>query len=147
MFDIGIARLIEGVEIDRPFNTLSLRPEYHRHFGAFELFFTELLDQEPHTYKIETFEGAIFDGLGLSFPLIRTLLLSPDRNIDPPSSRLLAIHRAIAHILHFSGAGEYIDRLLRDMDNGFVQNDGSTELDRFVRLHLRELGDDRVSAH
>lgn len=104
MFDIGAARLIEGVDIDRPFNTLSLRPEYHRRFGGFKIFFTQLPDQGPHTYRIESFRQT-GPTMGQALPVTRTLLLSPDRNIDPPSSRLLAIHRAVAHILHLSGAG------------------------------------------
>lgn len=55
MFDIGVGGLIEGVEIDRPFNTLPLGLDYHRLFGAFKVYFTPVADQEPHTYKIETF--------------------------------------------------------------------------------------------
>ena len=72
----------------------------------------------------------------LAFPITRTFYLTDDRSIDPPSPRLLAVHRAIAHILRLSGAGEYIDRLLRDMDEQGIQADGSTELDRLVRLSL-----------
>ncbi|KAL2751820.1 hypothetical protein ACRALDRAFT_2114713, partial [Sodiomyces alcalophilus JCM 7366] len=137
MFDIGVARLIEGVEIDRPFNTLSLALDHHRTFGEFLTFFTPVPDSPPHTYRIETFEHASLTSP--LFPVTRTLLLSPDRNIDPPSSRLLAVHRAIAHILHLSAAGEYIDRFLSDMDEGCVRTDGSTELGKFVKLRMRDL--------
>ena len=42
----------------------------------------------------------------------------------------------MAHILHFSAAGEYIDMLLRKMENKAIEADGSTELDRLVRLGL-----------
>ncbi|KAI3335905.1 hypothetical protein F4824DRAFT_462853, partial [Ustulina deusta] len=35
----------------------------------------------------------------------RTLYPTPTRAIYPPSPRLLAIHHAIAHILHLSAAG------------------------------------------
>ena len=138
MFDNGITRVIEGVEIDRPFNTLTLGLDYHRQFGAFKTFFTELVDEEPHTYKIETFELFSLDER-MPFPVTRTLLLSPNRNIDPPSRRLLAVHRAIAHILHLSGAGEYINKFLSDMDDGYVRSDGTTQLDRFVRLRFRNM--------
>ncbi|KAI0395868.1 hypothetical protein F5Y17DRAFT_465463 [Xylariaceae sp. FL0594] len=58
--------------------------------------------------------------------------------IDPPSARLLALHRAIAHILHFSAAAEYIDELLRKMEGqGVCASDGSTEIDRLLSLALR----------
>jgi len=135
MLDTGVARLIEGVGIDRPLNALSLSLDHHRWFGAFKIFFTPVPDEEPHAYKIETFLRASFPSSPL--PVTRTLLLSPGRNIDPPSSRLLAVHRAIAHILHLSGAGAYIDRFLREMDEGFVQADGSTQLDKYMRLRLK----------
>ncbi|KAI5861110.1 hypothetical protein GGS23DRAFT_612060 [Durotheca rogersii] len=136
MFDIGVARLIEG----------TLRVEYHRRFGTFKTFFTQIADREPHTYRIESFELTPVNEI-LSLPVIRTLRLSPDRNIDPPSSRLLAVHRAIAHILQLSGAGEYIDRFLSDMDDGYVRSDGSTQLDRFVRLRLGDTSNSGVGVH
>ena len=141
MFDFGVTRLIEGVEIDRPFNALTLSLNYHRSFGRFKVFFTQIPDQ-PHTYRIESFPGIA--SVTPDLPVTRTLFLSPNRNIDPPSFRLLAIHRAIAHILRLSGAGEYIEKLLRDMDEGVVRADGLTELDRFVRLRL---GSPPVNAH
>jgi hypothetical protein len=49
-------------------------------------------------------------------PVTRTLYLTPDHTIDPPSLRLLAIHRAIGRNLNLSGAGDSIDHILRDMD-------------------------------
>ncbi|POR35982.1 Uncharacterized protein TPAR_03796 [Tolypocladium paradoxum] len=58
------------------------------------------------------------------------------RSIDPPSPRLLAIHSAIAHILHLSAAGDYIDKMLQDMEENGVLEDGSTELNRLVKLRL-----------
>ncbi|RTE68077.1 hypothetical protein BHE90_017546, partial [Fusarium euwallaceae] len=38
--------------------------------------------------------------------------------IDHPSVQLLAVHRAICHILHLSAAGNYIDSTPCDMDGG-----------------------------
>jgi hypothetical protein len=65
----------------------------------------------------------------------RTLFTYP--TIDLPSERLLAIHYAIVHILHLSGAGEYIDRILRDMEEGIVRADGSTQLHLMVQLAVQ----------
>lgn len=132
MFDRGVSRLIEGVGIDRPDNALSLQSGYHRDFGAFRICFTPIPDKE-HTYRIEAFKPFGFNSLPVTRQLFQ-LFLSP--NIDPPSPRLLAIHRAIGHILHLSGAGEYIDKCLRDMEEGCVRADGSTPLDVYVRLCL-----------
>ena len=74
--------------------------------------------------------------LNYTFPIVRKLCESPDRDIDIPSPRLLAIHRAIALILHLSGAGEYIDHILKDMEDPMVKNDGTTRLGYLVSLRL-----------
>lgn len=101
-------------------------------FGDFRIFFTPV-DQQPHTYLIDTLllVGSI-DGV----PVTRTLYLTEERTIDPPSPRLLAIHSAIAHILHLSTAGDYIDDILRDAEEPGAREDGSTELEHLLRLGL-----------
>lgn len=71
-------------------------------------------------------------------PVTRKLYLTEDRSIDPPSLRLLAIHRAIAHILRLSAAGEYIDKILTDADEHVIRSDGSTELHRLFKLRLED---------
>ncbi|OTB04374.1 hypothetical protein M426DRAFT_157598 [Hypoxylon sp. CI-4A] len=125
---------LEGADIDRPRNAITLTHTLHYHFGGFKIFF-EPDNQQPHTYRINSFlPRYISRDLGL--PTTRMLYLTSTRTIDPPSPRLLAVHRAIAHILHFSAVGEYIDKLLRDMDEKDIQADGSTELDRMLRLRL-----------
>lgn len=142
MFDNGVVHLIEGTDIDRPRNAVTLTHELHSLFGDFQVFFKPL--SEPHTYRIDSFYPRMLMQALMqdpAFPITRTLYLSEHRTIDPPSPRLLAVHCAIAHILHLSAAGEYIDRLLLDMDGQHVQADGSTELDRLVRLRLRGLND------
>ncbi|XXH02118.1 hypothetical protein Hte_008486 [Hypoxylon texense] len=134
MFDNGLTHLIEGADIDRPRNAVTLTHTLHCHFGDFKIFF-EPDNQQPHTYRINSFlPRYISRDLGL--PVTRMLYLTSTRTIDPPSPRLLAVHRAIAHILHLSAAGEYIDKLLRDMDEKGIQPDGSTELDRMLKLRL-----------
>ncbi|KAK7394090.1 hypothetical protein QQX98_013128 [Neonectria punicea] len=133
MFDSGAAFLVEGTEIDRPRNAMTLAHHLHHVFGEFKIFF-EPVDDQPYTYRIDMFGNRFF--LGNLLPVTRTLYLTESRTIDPPSARLLAIHNAIAHILHLSAAGEYIDKILRDLEEYGVRADGSTELDRFVKLRL-----------
>jgi len=135
MFDSGVVHLIEGADIDRPRNAITLTHNLHLLFGDFRVFFEPVPNQQPHTYQIKSFlpPSLLRDP---AFPITRTLCLTTTRIIDPPSPRLLAVHRAIAHILHLSAAGEYIDKLLRDMDGKSIQADGSTELDRLVKLRL-----------
>uniref|UniRef100_A0A4E9E9Q0 Uncharacterized protein n=1 Tax=Gibberella zeae TaxID=5518 RepID=A0A4E9E9Q0_GIBZA len=115
MFDYGAAYLIEGVEIDCPGNALMLTLKLYLDFGDSDIFF------KP-------------DGIVLYW--YYTLSLTEERHIDPLSPRLLAIHYAVAYILHLSGAGDYIDYILRDADKYGIRHDGSTDLDRLVGLHL-----------
>lgn len=120
MFDPGIIQLIEGPSIDRPTNALTLTHHFHDLFGNFEVCF-EPVPQTQHTYKVDYVNPnhPFWDPL---FLVTRTLYLTPDRNIDPPSPQLLAIHRAIGYILYLSGAGDYIDRILQDMDEVGVRD-------------------------
>lgn len=95
---------------------------------------------QPHTYKINYVET---DRMGRMerLPVTRTLYLTPDRSIDPPSPQLLKIHAAIGRILHLSAAGDYIDDLLRDIEEmgaGKVMTNGSTRLDDYIRFRLGE---------
>ncbi|RSL86880.1 hypothetical protein CEP52_015693, partial [Fusarium oligoseptatum] len=136
MFDSGAAYLIEGVDIDRPGNALTLTQNLHISFGDFQVFF-EPNGNEPHMYRIDTF---LPPNLEEDVPVTRTLYLTKDRSIDPPSPRLLAIHRAIAHILHLSAAGEYIDKILSDADEHGIRSDGSTELHRLLQFRLQDWG-------
>jgi hypothetical protein len=125
MFDHGAAHLIEGTNIDRPGNAITVTSFMHQWFGNFKVFF-EPVEQQVHTYHIDTFSPMI---LGDVLPVRRTLYLTESRTIDPPSPRLLAIHNAIAHILHLSAARAYINKILRDLEDQSVREDGSSELD------------------
>ncbi|KAK0655381.1 hypothetical protein B0T16DRAFT_317309 [Cercophora newfieldiana] len=134
MFDVGVVYLIKGTDIDRPRNAITLGLEMHRRFGQFEIFFEPVAGAPPHTYRINGFSPLLSQ-----FPITRTLFIHP--SIDPPAERLLALHSAIAHILHLSGAGDYIERILRDMEEGgVVKEDGSTQLGVLVNLALRMRG-------
>ncbi|KAF2461461.1 hypothetical protein BDY21DRAFT_383481 [Lineolata rhizophorae] len=128
LFDNGVVHLIKGAEINRPLNAITLTIAFHRLLGNFELFFTPIPGHQPHTYRIDSFAY-----IGDSLPITRTFYLTESRSIEPPLPRLLALHRAIGHILHLSGAGEYIDEILRDMEE-CVRTDSSTELSR-LKLH------------
>lgn len=135
MFDSGVAHVIEGCEIDRPFNAISLTPTLHNLLGDFQIFFEPVSTRRPHTYKISSHLPPLLLR-DPTLPVTRELYLSEDRTIDPPLPRLLEIHSAVAHILHLSAAGEYIDRLLREEEETGVEADGSTELGRLVKLRL-----------
>jgi hypothetical protein len=143
MFDVGVADLIQGPEIDRPLNALTLTHDWHYLFGAFEVYF-ESEDAKKHVYKNKSHKPTLLEpetyrdpGSGEPYET-RELYLMEDRAIDPPHPRLLAIHRAISHILHLSRAGEYIDRVYEDLEKHSVKEDESTPLGRLVSLVIRE---------
>ncbi|RAO74321.1 uncharacterized protein BHQ10_010333 [Talaromyces amestolkiae] len=133
MFDPGIIHLIEYPKIDSPMNALTLTLDNHRLFGEFQIYFEPT--GMPHEYRIDSTERSPFlrDPI---FPITRTLSLSPNRTIDPPSPRLLGVHRAISRIMNLSGAGEYIDRILEDLEKMNVKEDGSTNLGQIMKLRL-----------
>ncbi|KAJ5533925.1 hypothetical protein N7527_000179 [Penicillium freii] len=124
IFDPRIIHLIDRPKIDSPINAFTLTLDYHRLFGEFKIYF-------EHT-GIRHYPF-LRDPL---FPVTRSLTLSPHRTVDPPSPRLLDIHRAIALIIKLSGAGEYIERVLRDMEELDVREDGSTHLGYLAGLLL-----------
>jgi hypothetical protein len=72
----------------------------------------------------------------LLLPVTRILYLTPNYIIDLLSLRLLVIYRAIGRILNLSGAGDYVDRILRDMDEVGIKENGSTELGQYISLKL-----------
>ncbi|PTD05818.1 hypothetical protein FCULG_00001914 [Fusarium culmorum] len=126
MFNSGVTHLIEGVNIDRPSNALMLTFSYYVSFGDFRVYFETV--REMHIYRI---------GIFLPAGLVEDL---PDRSIDPLSARLLAVYHAIAHILHLSAAGYYIDHVLRDVGEFGIRADGSTDLSRLLKLRLGDSG-------
>ncbi|KAK0732467.1 hypothetical protein B0T21DRAFT_452061 [Apiosordaria backusii] len=140
MFDNGMIHLIEGSDIDRPRNAITLIHSLHGLFGSFDIFF-EPIPEKENTYRIQSFLDPL---LVRDLPVVRTLFLTEDRNIEPPSLRLLALHSAIGHILHLSGAGEYIDSILRDAEWKDTSADGSTQLGHLVSLKLHGWLDQEV---
>lgn len=83
MFNPSAIHLINGVDIDRPMNALTLTHDLHKLFGNFEIAF-EAVGSNPHTYKINYLES---DRMGRveKLPVTVCLFLTPDRSIDPPS--------------------------------------------------------------
>ncbi|KND87269.1 hypothetical protein TOPH_08098 [Tolypocladium ophioglossoides CBS 100239] len=132
MFDNDVAHLINGVDVDRPHNAITLTLDLHRAFGNFDIYFTQIANR-PHTYENRSFRRIGFQRM---LPVTRVLYLTADQSIDPPAPRLLALHRAIGHILHLSGSGEYIDDIFRKLADRMVQFDGSTPLAELVQLRM-----------
>ncbi|KAK0702818.1 hypothetical protein B0H67DRAFT_604483 [Lasiosphaeris hirsuta] len=132
MFDNGAIHLIEGTDVDRPQNVITLTQDLHSWFGNFDIFFEPILDQE-HTYRIQSFFHPMATP---DLPVVRRLYLTESRTIGPPSQRLLALHYATSHILHLSAAAGYITKILKDMEWKDTRADGSTELGRILSLRF-----------
>jgi len=136
MFDPGVVRLVEGYDIDRAYNAITLTREFHGRFGDLEVHLEHIPHSDPHIYVVrETNPSRFPDQL---LPVTRTLFTA--QTIDPPSQRLLSLHRACAFVLHLSGAAEYVNRVLRDMDEGQVKSDGTTDIATLLKLKLDATG-------
>ncbi|OAA63447.1 hypothetical protein SPI_03610 [Niveomyces insectorum RCEF 264] len=133
MFDVGVRHLIEGPSIDRPTNALTLTGNCHKEFGTFQMYFEAVADAPPHTYCIQSLLPFFSQ---VPQPVTRTLFISEDRTIDAPLPRLLAVHSAVAKVLHMSAAGAYCDAVLRDTSELLVRADGSTNLGTLAALRL-----------
>jgi hypothetical protein len=134
MFHPGIMDRIGGINIDRPFNAISLSHDFHAMFGSFDLFFKEEAGI-PHRYTVDWWND-FPPGFRRGLPKIVDLRLTPGRTCDPPSPDFFAIHRAIGQILHLSGAGQVIEEILRDLEVHLLRADGSTPVGDYVNLRL-----------
>lgn len=142
MFDPGVMRLIEGIDIDRPTNALTLSRGLHQAFGNLEIYF-EAEAGFQNRYTIKAVEPLIRRQPKL--PVTRDLFITTNHNIDIPLPRLLAIHRACCLIMHASGAGEYIDKLLDDMEDSVVlRSDGTTDIGAMVSVRLHQRGEQAI---
>ena len=140
MFNPDAVHLISGTDIDREINALTLTNDLYKLFSNFQIAF-ELVPGQQHTYTIDY----IKKNRGFrtqKLPVTRTLYITADGNIDPPSSQLLQLHSVIGHILYLSAAGEYLDKFIEDMTDieegqlGQLISDGSTRIDDYVRYKL-----------
>ncbi|KAI9765469.1 MAG: hypothetical protein M1839_005500 [Geoglossum umbratile] len=120
-------RLLDGVEIDKPFNAMTLVVELHHSFGQLRWYLEE--EPETHTYIFKKSPGRTAFIPSVFQPQNdRKRVQFVGRNqTDLPSPDLLALHRACAIILGLSGAGEYIDKILRDEET--IRLGGCEELE------------------
>lgn len=134
MFDSGIDSLINGPNIDQPYNALTLTLSLHREFGQFDIYFEPVSGAVENTYAIRRWES--FSFLHNRFPVTRTLVSR--QGIRVPEPRLLAIHRAIGQILHLSAAGEYVLNIVQEMNefDGVAAEDGSSNLGQYLSAKL-----------
>lgn len=134
MFDTTIENLIHGPKIDSSYNAVTMCSDMHQSLGSFRIYFEPSCSKDPHAYTVQVW---LQDNLALQAQLPTTVSMTPRGEIHPPARRLLAVHRAIRNTLHLNAAGDYIDQLLRDLEDTFVvASDGSIDIGhiRFSRL-------------
>ncbi|KAK3695762.1 hypothetical protein B0T22DRAFT_478390 [Podospora appendiculata] len=95
--------LLDGLDTYGGLESLDMHQAFRQHDIVFEPVL--LADGPPNngSYRIDSFFPSLFAN---HLPVTRTLVMHP--SIEPPSERLLALHSAFGHILHLSGAGDYI---------------------------------------
>ncbi|KIJ15329.1 hypothetical protein PAXINDRAFT_114990 [Paxillus involutus ATCC 200175] len=98
---------LNGEKVHSLFNVMTMQRDVHDLFDRLELWFEKTAT--PNCYNVQK----------------TILLVTPDQvtftTPDPdklplPSPDLLALHAACAKVAHLSGAGEYVDRILEDME-------------------------------
>ncbi len=133
MFAPQCLHLCEPFDLDRPRNAITLEKNLHRFFGQLR-WYLEPVPGLEHTYVAKS-----------PLPLIQRVLPPPTKHIsfaatpthiDRPHPHLLALHRAATLVLHACGAGEYIEKVLRDRDTGVVRVDGSTHLGALIAIGM-----------
>ncbi|KAI9838813.1 MAG: hypothetical protein M1837_002306 [Sclerophora amabilis] len=131
MFDPTILNELDGAEIDRPRNAITLTANMHEMFGKLNLFFqpTAAWTRENQEYDVRPIrEEFLFDA-------VTRVLLEGNRE-EMPSRRYLELHAACAHICYLSGAGEYTDKLNDDLEWGEAREDGGTDIGALVVARL-----------
>ncbi|KAH9910957.1 uncharacterized protein B0H18DRAFT_842565, partial [Fomitopsis serialis] len=101
---------LHGANVHRLENVMTLRLNEHSFFDRLKLWL------ESTMYRRE-------------IPPTMTFTTPDPEKLPLPSPDYLRLHAAAARVAHLSGAGEYIDKLLRDMEETRVlSNDGSSAL-------------------
>ncbi|KAH0562537.1 hypothetical protein GP486_002777, partial [Trichoglossum hirsutum] len=117
LFHPEMEQRLNGVEIDRPFNAMTMTADLHSSFGSLGWYLEEdSIQPEPHAYIFKESPGTHLFLNRIFRPKTeqqRVRFVSAN-GTELPDPGLIALHRACAKILGMSGAGKYIERLLRD---------------------------------
>ncbi|KAF8810920.1 hypothetical protein BYT27DRAFT_7185242 [Phlegmacium glaucopus] len=118
----NIVRELNGANIHRLQNVLTLSVEVHGKFDALKLWFEPT--NKTNTYTVQTPHTRY---LRPSYKPTVTFTTPDEDKLPVPSSEYLAIHAACAKVAHLSGAGEHIDKILREMeDTKVLSKDGAS---------------------
>ncbi|GBE87978.1 hypothetical protein SCP_1202040 [Sparassis crispa] len=104
---------LNGQGIHRLPNVLTMSVDVHIYFDTLQIWFEEI---GTDRYRLCAHWDSVLTALGvdLNNPVIQ--LTTTNASLPLPDSRLLRLHATCAKVAHLSGAGEYIDATLRDME-------------------------------
>ncbi|KAH9175893.1 hypothetical protein EDB89DRAFT_2066097 [Lactarius sanguifluus] len=115
---------LKGKGIHSLDNVMTLGMEIHHWFDQLKMWF-EAVKGSPNTYTIKA-----ADTILLAFCKAadcKITLTSEDPRLPLPNPDYLEIHAACCRVAHLSGAGEYMDKVLEDLEDTHVlSEDGST---------------------
>ncbi|KAF8341900.1 hypothetical protein F5887DRAFT_1217118 [Amanita rubescens] len=138
---------ILGLEniVDSPSNGILLQTEMHDEFDNFQWYFEAT--NEPDVYNVKWLSPTQVLSWGTSGLQQVRFTDQSGKDIPLPDARFLAIHAAIAKVLHMSGAAEPLDLVMDKFDfrSPLVPSGkyGSPDLD--IRLSLLDLFGDHLS--
>ncbi|KAH7908572.1 hypothetical protein BJ138DRAFT_1157359 [Hygrophoropsis aurantiaca] len=114
---------LNGTNVHRLENVITLEPDLHQAFDTLEIWFTPTGD--PHRYKLE----GRWLPFASQFPQYFTFTTNKPE-LPLPSRNYLALHATCAKVTHLSGAGAYIDKALRDLEEirELAEDGGSARL-------------------
>jgi len=132
-YDVGA---INGEKVHSLYNVMTMEHNAHDLFDRLNLWFEETAT--PNYYRVRTTK--------LLLPVRENVMFTtPDPlKLPLPSPDLLALHAACAQVAHLSGAGEYVDRILKDMEDICVlAHDGTSS--EVLHHALMTLGPQAIS--
>lgn len=142
MFHPGVAHTLSGSRIDAPNNALLLQRDLHDEFGKLHLYF-DPIEAAPHSYHVRTTRGTALPPFLLA-PGPAPVVTFTNREAAGvarsvlPCRRLLKLHMACCKMLEMSGAAEYVESFLDDMDElmqrGCLAADGSSPLGALLAM-------------
>lgn len=114
---------LTGNEINRLENVLTLNTDEHTYFGKLKCWF-EPYGDEPNDNIVRA--RYALNGI---YPKDKVVRFETSSELLPvPDPRYFALHAACAQVVHASGLGEYIDRIIRDVEKmNVLPEDGSSD--------------------
>ncbi|KIJ55227.1 hypothetical protein M422DRAFT_23837 [Sphaerobolus stellatus SS14] len=112
---------LSGSKVHRLENVITMELNLRQRFHNLRIWFTPT--DHLNQYKLEARYPFLLTGYS---PLV-TFTTSDERNLPVPNPAYLALHASCAKVAHLSGAAEYIDQVLSDMEEaGVLSADGAS---------------------